>query len=247
MASLGVQLASDPAAFGALSENSLTAVQGLSRLSENGSTTLSTRVSVNFLVDFLIKKADAKVLNQPTLWTKDNEEAIFFKGQRVGFVVNKFDSEEGTQSKESVEYRRVGVTLQVKPNITPEKAVDMTINLGISQVESELINSQLATNELGTITRLIVNDGETIMLGGILFQNDVAIERKLPLIGDLPLLGPFFRHYDTEIRNSELLAFITPYVIDTVNNPETRQIIEDSLNKMENIKAGLKEKTGYDN
>ncbi|MHC4292202.1 MAG: hypothetical protein ACYSTR_08330, partial [Planctomycetota bacterium] len=61
-----------------------------------------------------------------------------------------------------VTYEDVGVTLRIRPNITPERAVDMTINLNISQVEDELINTQVVRSNLDTTTNLIVNDGQSV-------------------------------------------------------------------------------------
>jgi type II secretory pathway component GspD/PulD (secretin) len=117
--------------------------------------------------------------------------------------------------------------------------------LNISQVLPEIINGNIATSKLDTTTHVIVQDGETIMLGGILFQNDSNIERKVPLLGDLPILGGAFKHNETEVTNNELLMFITPYVVENsaqIDNgsipmaeegfkalEQTQQILEDKM------------------
>ena len=226
MTSLGVQLAANQTAFGTLAENSLTALTALTntgRMGSVGSSTTSANIST--LIDLLVKKIDAKVLNQPTLWTKDNEEAVFAKGQEIAFIVaDQSDSTNLNSLQRTFDYRDVGVTLRVRPNITPSRAVDVTIYLEVSTVEQELVNSQIATNKLDTTTHVIIEDGETIMLGGILFQTDSLIKRKVPLLGDIPLVGALFTHEKTEKTNNELLVFITPYVIDGEDTrPETRE------------------------
>ena len=250
MTSLGIKLASDPAAFGQLGENALLALTQLAYTQNQGAFNVgnvgykegaTSTININTLVDLLIREVHAKVLNQPTLWTKDNEEAEFFKGRRVPFLVSTQTSAEGTSQRDSVEYRNVGVILRVRPNITPEKAVDMTINLIISEVETALVNGNIATNELNTTTHMIVNDGETIMLGGILFKNNNLIEEKLPLIGDIPVLGKLFRHYDTIISNNELLAFITPYVVDINSSPATVKEMKDKYDTMQDVLEMLDE------
>jgi len=108
-----------------------------------------------------------------------------------------------------------------------------------------LINNNIATNELNTTTHVIVEDGETIMLGGILFQNDTFIERKMPLLGDLPIAGGLFRHESSSVTNNELLAFITPYVIDEDSTAADANDMPfaESLEKMHTIKEWMKEKT----
>ncbi|MHC4855911.1 MAG: secretin N-terminal domain-containing protein, partial [Planctomycetota bacterium] len=242
--SLGVQFSTNPFAFGELTENSIRALTELTTGFERGSFTLSSGANINTLVEFLEKHANARILNQPTLWTKDNEEAVFFRGQEVAFVVSSNTSTEGTATRESVDYRPVGVTLRIRPNITPEKAVDTTINLNISQVLPEIINGNIATSKLDTTTHVIVQDGETIMLGGILFQNDSNIERKVPLLGDLPILGGAFKHNETEVTNNELLMFITPYVVENSAQIENSSIpvAEEGFKTLEHSQEVLQEK-----
>lgn len=243
MTSLGMQFASNAAAFGDLTENSINALTELTAGFERGSFTLSADTSINTLVDFLEKHTNARILNQPTLWTKDNEEAVFFRGEQVAFIVSSNTSSEGTATKENVEYRPVGVTLRVRPSITPEKAVDTTINLNISRVQSEIINGNIATSELDTTTHVIVQDGETIMLGGILFQNESLIRRQVPLLGDLPVLGGLFKHTENSVTNNELLMFITPYVVENnvtqVELGDTIPVVEEGFKTLEEARKVL--------
>ena len=132
--------------------------------------------------------------------------------------------------------------LQVRPNITPENAVDMTIFLEISRVDPVRIDGNISIREFKTNTHLIVKDGETLLLSGILFENETTTIQKVPILGDIPLLGLLFRHKKTQKTNSELLAFITPYVIDNKigeTSPETIEAMENALEKMKHIKSQL--------
>jgi len=213
MTSLGVQVASNPSAFGTLGPNAMTALNELSYNENRTNFSSATSADISILVDLLVKHANGRILNQPTLWTKDNEEAIFIKGQKIAFITGEQTQNTGS-TQQTYNFEDVGVTLRVRPSITPEKAVDLTINLNISQVEPELINNQVARKNLDTTTHMIVNDGQSVMMGGILFQNDDIVINKLPLLGDLPLVGRLFRHEKTSQTNSELLVFVTPHVID---------------------------------
>jgi general secretion pathway protein D len=248
MTSLGVQLATNAGAFGALEENALNIITQLEYLETFGSLALTLPTygiegwnTINTLVDLLVKNANAKILNQPTLWTKDNEEAVFIKAQNIAFLSSDQADSTGQSVTSTYDYRDIGVTLRVRPNITPEKAVDVTINMEISELGTERFNNQPAVSKLNTTTNLIVNDGDTILLGGILFQKDSTVERKIPLLGDIPVAGGLFRHEETLQTNSELLAFITPYVIDDQTSAEATRQIEEPINKMETIMAQLKE------
>jgi len=258
LTSLGVQLASNPASFGTIDEDAVVALTALTHLSTHGSLTLSSDaplgaegtsgtvagvgINVTALIDFLVKRVDAKILNQQTLWTKDNEEADFFKGQRVAFLGASTLSAETGSTRQDITFEKVGMTLRVRPNITPEKNVAMTINMVISQLTTDVINSQRVRTEMDTETTLIVQDGETIMLGGMLFQEDSNIERKIPLLGDLPLLGGLFRHNEIVKANTEMLVFVTPYVIDEDPSkmlPETREQLQQERQRLQRVMKEL--------
>jgi len=223
--SLGVMLSSNPQAFGDTGINGINFINALENIEDftgSNGTQLDTTIDIYALVDFLVKKTQGRVLNQPTLWTKDNEEAIFVKGQKVAFIEGEqSDSSNLNNTSRTFTYENVGITLRVRPNITPEKAVDMTINLNISEMELlTLINGQYPRKNLDTTTRLIVSDGQSIMLGGILFQNDNQVVNKVPLLGDIPLLGALFSHTKATLSNTELLVFVTPYVFDEIMRRE---------------------------
>lgn len=218
MTSLGVQFSSDPTAFGGFGINSIDILNELTTSVQRGSFSFAAGTNVDALIDLLVKKANARVLNQPTLWTKDNEEAIFIKAQKVAFITSdSFDRTNTDSVQRQFSFENVGVILRVRPNITPEKAVNMTIQLNVSQLESEIVNTQPLRRNLDTITHLIVNDGQSVVMGGLLFQNDDERVQKVPLLGDLPLVGGLFRHTFTELTNDELIVFVTPYVMDEAN------------------------------
>ena len=238
--SLGLQLASNPLAFGTLEENAITVLDQLINLETHGSLTLDTSINVTSLVDLLVRKTNAKVLNQQTLWTKDNEEADFFKGQTVAFIKGIQTSVEAGSITQQFDFERVGMTLRARPNITPKKKVDMNIDLTISQLTSELINSQPVRTYMNTTTTAIVETGQTIMLGGILFQKDSEVERKIALLGDIPLVGGLFRHNETIESNNELIIFITPEVIDDDDMlAETKEAEEKLENMLRQLNAAI--------
>ena len=258
MTSLGTRFSSDPTSFGGFGINSIDVFNLINRGADGDSYinsvnedafSLSSSTNVDLLIDLLIKEANARVLNQPTLWTKDNEEAIFIKARKVAFITSdSFDRTNTDSVQREFTFENVGVTLRIRPNITPEKAVNMTIHLNVSQLESEIVNTQPSRRNLDTITHLIVNDGQAVVMGGLLFQNDDVVVQKVPLLGDLPLVGGLFKHTGTELTNDELIVFVTPYVMDEGNltalpvDPDIesikrlerpRQIVEHQLNLLQ--------------
>ncbi len=213
--SLGVRLSSDPTAFGTIGVNSMDILNNLATSVTRGAFAFSAESNVDALIDFLMKNTNAKILNQPTLWTKDNEEARFVKAEKVAFITgDSYDRTNVNSVQRTFDFEDVGVTLRIRPNITPEKAVDMAIHLNISQLQEEIVNTQPTRKNLDTMTHMIINDGQSVILGGLLFQNDVNIVQKVPFFGDLPLVGGAFKHTTKTLQNDELLVFVTPYVVD---------------------------------
>jgi len=252
MTSLGVQLATNPNAFSSLGENAVTALGQLTNLATRGSavasdtplgaegtgTIVGGTSAVYALIDFLIKTTHAKILNQQTLWTEDNEEAMFFKGQEVAFLAGSTSSA-NVGVTQNVEFKNVGMTMQVRPSITPERRVDMEIRVDLSQLTTEVINNQPVRSKVESKTNMVVQDGETIMLGGMLFEKDTSVKRKLPLLGDLPLLGGLFQHNDVVQSNSELIVFVTPFVMDEA----VEDISEKARNEIDGSRRRLDELT----
>jgi len=250
--SLGVELSTNPLAFGTLGQNALVALGNLTNIGTHGSaagtissssgvaasgsgSVLGVGTDIYALIDFLIKKTNAKVLNQQTLWTKDNEQANFFKGSEVAFRGSESITQQTTS--QNIEFDRVGMELRARPSITPENNVDMVVNVEISQLTSDNVNDQPVRTVMETTTNMIVMDGQTLLLGGILFQKDSTIEHKLPLLGDAPLIGGLFRHNEVSLSNSEMFVFMTPRVIEEPN--ATVAEAESAQKKLDSIRRGI--------
>jgi general secretion pathway protein D len=252
LSSLGVQLASNSSAFGALEENAVLALNAFQQLDRHGAVVFGAggnqgrqfentfTADVYGLIDFLQKKVNAKILNQQTLWTEDNEEASFFKGQRVAFFTSASTSATAG-NVQNFEFQKVGMNLAVRPSITPNKDVDMIVNIILSQLTTDEKNGQPVRTEMETKTNMIVGDGQTLMLGGILFQQDSFTKRGVPGLSDIPILGGLFSHKEKALSNNELIVFITPYVINDAgeNTPETQEQIDAPKEKLENVRKEL--------
>lgn len=257
--SLGVQLATNPAAFGSMSENALTALGNLTHIGTHGSTSgiispsgvggnqpfgatdsgtvLGVGTDIYALIDFLEKTTNAKILNQQTIWTKDNKEASFFKGSEVAFLAGTTQAA-NIGTTQNITFEKVGMELRARPSITPEDKVDMVVNVQISQLTADLVNSQPVRSKMNTTTNMIVDNKQTLLLGGILFQKDSKVERKLPGFGDLPLIGGLFRHNQVVQTNSELLVFMTPHVIDETAE-ELPEAVTEKKKILENTRVQL--------
>jgi general secretion pathway protein D len=121
----------------------------------------------------------------------------------------------------------VGVKFKVKPHITKKQAITLDLTLEVNSVTSEaqVVGNQVIPPTLGRRdfkTKVTVNDGKTIVVGGLIRDEKSVTETKVPWLGDIPLLGWFFKHKSVSDTKTNLLVFITPYIV-------TRQIKIDSL------------------
>lgn len=237
MTSLGVQLSTNASSFGEIGENAVNALTELQFLDTRGSGSIAAGADIYGLIDFLEKTVNAKVLNQQSLWTKDNEMATFFKGDLVPFEAGSSVGGNDRVTSNNT-FDRVGMTLDVRPSITPEDRVDMEVRVELSQLKDDLVNGQPVRGSMETDTKMIVDNGETIMLGGILFQKDSLVQRKVPLLGDVPLLGALFRHKSEVQTNNELIIFIIPEVIDEGDRADEKvnELMEEPLGTLNNVK-----------
>ncbi|MBN2588849.1 MAG: hypothetical protein JXA96_03225 [Sedimentisphaerales bacterium] len=205
---------------------------------------------LTMLVDFLKKNGNARILNQQTLWTKDNEEANFFKGKQIPFVTGTTTTNSGsggTTSSDTYEFQLVGTEVRVRPRITPENNVGMVINVNYSQQTGDKgLGNMDILSQMNTKTNMVIKNGDTLILGGILFQKDSTVSYKIPGLGDIPVLGSLFTHDSINKENTELLVFIKPQVIDVapediykVLDVKTREFIEESKARLEQVKKEI--------
>lgn len=193
---------------------------------------LDVSADVNLLLQALNQKTKVNILSEPRIFTSDNQEAQFFDGQDIPFIT---DSQINTQGNlvQSFDYRAVGIQLSIRPRITVNRDVDLRVNLELSSIQpQQTLFGGFIVDRRQTSTQLIVRDGQTIVISGILRSEESNIKRKVPLLGDIPLLGLLFTSTDKAIRSTELVAFITPLVVDNetrldeINQPYRRRLGE---------------------
>jgi general secretion pathway protein D len=243
---LGLRLASDPSIF---SDSRLAdqAIGGgvnadLTSSFANGDGILDVGVNVNLLLQLLIKKLDLKILNEPRVYTADNQEAHFFDGQDVPTVLSDLTrgDSDGNVTR-TFEYRSVGTRLHVRPHITQEGEVDLEVNLELSRiVNGSSVFGNFIFDRRETTTHVTVQDGQTIVISGIVQQEDFEEIRKFPLLGDIPLIGLLFRSTDAAVRNREIIAFVTPRVVTNAGD-RARQMSEENQEWLERIRGAVEQ------
>ena len=186
----------------------------------NGATTSTLNINtfdVRVIIEALAQVTNTRIIQEPRVFTADNEEAVFFSGTEVPIPVsNTTDLSGGNSLNTQFEYRDVGVFLNVRPRITQEGTVDLEISLQLSNtVGTATVGSTNAEvfSRKQVNSHVIVLDGQTVVLGGLLREAETQVKSKIPLLGDIPILGELFKYTDESMERKELLAFITPTVV----------------------------------
>ncbi|WP_371133053.1 type II secretion system secretin GspD [Hydrogenophaga sp.] len=174
---------------------------------------------LGFLARFLQETGEGNILSTPNLLTLDNEEAKIVIGQNVPFVTGQFTntgSNEGSVNPfQTIERKDVGLTLRVKPQISENGTLKMTIYHEVSSVQASSINSTpgLITNKRSIESTLLVDDGSFVVLGGLLQDEYSGNQEKVPGLGDVPLFGNLFKSETRSRRKTNLMVFLRPVVV----------------------------------
>jgi general secretion pathway protein D len=167
----------------------------------------------------LNSNAGTNVLSTPNLVTLDNEEAKIVVGQNVPFVTGQYtNTGTGTSSPfQTIERKDVGITLKLRPQIGENGTVRMTIFQESSNVASTTAvgtsNAGPTTNKRSIESTIVVDDGQVIVLGGLIEDNYTSEKSKVPLLGDIPYLGALFRSESRVRKKTNLMVFLRPVVM----------------------------------
>ena len=178
-----------------------------------------------------------EVLSRPSVLARNNESATITIGQEVPFIRNSRVTDNG-QTINTIEYEDIGIILEVTPHITPDRVVEMEVSPEISTLTGETIpisdtaNAQVIAKRSAQ-TRVSVMDGKTVVIGGLMEDNKTDTVRKIPLLGDIPVLGFLFRRTIKTKTKTELLIFLTPHVVMGPDDLQERTTIEHNKTELE--------------
>ena len=194
------------------------------------------------LARFLESSGSGNVLSTPNLLTLDNEEAKIVIAQNVPFVTGQFTNT-GTGNGavnpfQTIERKDVGLTLKVKPQISANGTVKLTIYQEVSSVDSSSSTSANGptTNKRTIESNVLVDDGSVVVLGGLLQDNFTGNTDKIPGLGDLPFFGSLFKSNSRSRKKSNLMVFLRPVVVRDAASSDRL-----SMERYEQMLGGMKE------
>ena len=149
-----------------------------------------------------------KVISSPRVLTADQIEATIEDGKEIPYW------SASSSGATTVSYRKAVLSLRVRPQITPDGRVIMTVHVNKDSVDPSLSTSYgIAINTKNVQTEVLVDNGGTVVIGGIYVQEEVNTVNRVPVLGDIPLLGYMFRKTDKTDNRRELLVFLTPKIV----------------------------------
>jgi len=212
--------------FGSSSQNIISGAQSLASLGAglnigvvNGSITIpgiGSVTNIGVLARALETTTKANILSRPNIQTLDNEEGKFLVGQNVPFVTGSYSSTTSTSTVspfQTFERHDVGLQLRVKPQISEGGSVRLAIYIEDSSVSSGTSGTDLVLNKRSFETSVIVQDGNFVVISGMIQDQVNENQYKVPLLADIPLLGHLFRYDTREHVKTQTMVFLRPVVI----------------------------------
>jgi type IV pilus assembly protein PilQ len=168
--------------------------------------------SANFALDFIITAAEdrgvGKLLSKPKVITQNNQKAIVKQGTKIPVqtIVN---------NTVSVQFVDAVLQLEVTPQITADGTVFMDVHVTNDQIDQSIprVEGIPAIDTQSAETRVLINDGGTVVIGGIIVSQQRTDIQQVPLVGSLPVIGNLFKHTTISSSSQELLFFLTPRIL----------------------------------
>ena len=197
-----------------------------------------TKYNLNVVVQALRSDTNSNILSTPTILTLDNEEAEIIVGQEVPFVTGSFNNGNNNStatdsngnivstsgsSFQTIERKDVGIKLRIKPQISDGNTIKLEVFQEISSVETQAIAGQadLITNRRSIEATVQVDDGQVIVLGGLIQDDVVDTVNRVPILGSIPIIGALFRSKSKKSVKRNLMVFLKPHIIRSADDLES--------------------------
>lgn len=185
---------------------------GVGRLGQGGT-------DFALLVSALSANAGNNILSTPSLLTLDNEEASIVVGQNIPVITGSYAQTGSATSPDNpfqtISREDIGIKLKVTPSISPDGTVRMQIEQEVSSIDNSTQSAAgLITNKRNVNTTVQIDDGDVVVLGGLIDDSARNSQQKVPGLGDIPVFGNLFRYRETQSSKRNLMVFIRPIIIN---------------------------------
>lgn len=227
-----------------VAQNPATVGTGLNIGIARGQITLpgvGTITNLQFLARALETNNKANILSTPNILTLDNEEARIIIGQNVPFITGQFTSSASAAINpfQTIERKDVGLTLRVRPQISEGGTIKMVIYQEVSSIQDQTNPAGIITNLRAIETNVLVDDGNIVVLGGLVQDTVSSTMEKVPLLGDIPLLGNLFRFETRKHSKTNLMVFLRPFIVR--DEATARSLAVERYDQMRSLEESAKQ------
>jgi len=189
--------------------------------------------TVRAVINALAAQSKAKLLASPHIMVSDNNEARIQVGQQVPITTSETYGSSTLAPQRTIQYKDIGIILKVKPQINDSGLVNLQLSQEVSTYTTEILYSnekQIILNKTEATTSLVVKNGQTIVIGGLIREDDSHARSGIPWLTKIPLLGYLFGNTTKENNRTELVILLTPYIVkDETEIASANQNILDDL------------------
>jgi general secretion pathway protein D len=173
------------------------------------------QVDFGVILQALESQSNTNLLSTPSIMTLDNQEAEIIVGQNVPFLTGSTSSSANSNPFTTISREDIGVTLKIKPHIHEGSELRLEVEVSAESVANTTVQGQadLITNKRSLKTMILAADQETIVLGGLISDDIIETESKVPILGDIPLLGWLFKSKSTQHVKRNLMVFLRPTIV----------------------------------
>lgn len=184
------------------------------------------------------KDNDVHILSTPQIMTTDNEEAEITVGKNVPYITRQ-DTSSANVDYTSYEYKDVGVTLKITPQINQERFVRLNLFQEVTRlIEAEgLGEGRPTTFKRSTQTTVIIKDGNTVVIGGLIGDDTTNVDYEVPCLGGVPVIGKAFQSVSKANEKTNLFIFLTPHIIE--NPEEADEVYKVKKEQIDKVKEGV--------
>lgn len=204
-------------------------------------------VNLGVLARALQRQGGTNILSTPNLMTLDNEEASIMVGRTVPFVTGQYTtSGDGASNPfQTIEREDVGLTLKVRPQISEGGTVKLALYQEVSSIDTafSVSGNTPVTRKRALSTNVLVDDGQIIVLGGLLEDSIEDGTQAVPLLGDVPLIGNLFKYEKRKRTKTNLMVFLRPHIVR--NAQDSQSLSLDRYNYMRAVQAGLPDRSTW--
>lgn len=171
---------------------------------------------VSAVLEMLKSRTDTNILSNPRVVTLDNQKASIDIGTKYPIPGFGFNEETGTLQTQNITYKDIGILFNVTPHVSSAGYVTLDLEPEVSEISGtvvfEGVNVPLI-NSKNARTRVIVEDGNTLVIAGLIQSKDTDTVKKIPFLGDVPVLGHAFRKKEKTTEKTDLIIFVTPHIV----------------------------------